>query len=408
MNAEYTVEFVDPSYRKAKVRARIPLSGNSVMMEGGIAGAFQDGWSTFVGNLTAKDDDQKIVKLKRAGRDRWEIPEPTPQTLGLSYTVILGHDRYPDKWPFGYKQAAYGRQDYAFYTGKSLFVATPELADATISFTLPAGWKVRTGWKETSESPNKFSAQGLTELWHTGLVVGNPREKRVAVENVSSTVVSGKKMRLSVELLADTVVRLIPEAAKVFGGSPNEKVLVVVDCDSEYLHEGGEAFNRSILLMFQRPAGEENRSHWSHVLTHELIHLWIGYTIQFHDQHRVEWFLEGVTDYLTLLLQARLGMISLDGLLEGLSFNYEEYGKRAGSISLVEAGANKAKNYWLIYSGGAMVAMALDSEIRSRSENRYGWRDYCRRCTGTPLNTRPNSPLIKYTRRPPDPSRAGT
>jgi predicted metalloprotease with PDZ domain len=117
-------------------------------------------------------------------------------------------------------------------------------------------------------------------------------------------------------------------------------------------------------------------SSWSHIITHELGHLWNGQSIR--EENQEFWFVEGVTDYLAYLVEARAGLISKAELLKVFAKKFDEYKPVAGKIALRKAGNDKAKHYDLIYSGGLVAALALDIEIRKATKNQKGLVDLLR------------------------------
>jgi predicted metalloprotease with PDZ domain len=154
--------------------------------------------------------------------------------------------------------------------------------------------------------------------------------------------------------------------------------VIIVNTDKNYVG-GGAVFVRTISMMLKEVPQKTNEAStfsWNHIIAHELGHLWNGQSIR--EENQESWFHEGVTDYLAYLVQARIGLISKAELPKVFSKKFDEYKAVAGKISMRKAGSNKAKNYDLIYSGGLVAALALNSEIRKATQNQKGLADLLR------------------------------
>lgn len=129
------------------------------------------------------------------------------------------------------------------------------------------------------------------------------------------------------------------------------------------------------MLFAQPPTGADTT--WAHVCLHELLHMWIGVSIRRADAE-AEWFQEGVTDYLALLLLVRARVVDEETLLGMLANSYARYAPHAGRRSLASAGQDKAAETGLLYGGGLFVGLLLDLEIRSGSRGAKSMRDLLR------------------------------
>ena len=94
-----------------------------------------------------------------------------------------------------------------------------------------------------------------------------------------------------------------------------------------------------------------------------MIHLWIGNAIRAADEPHENWLTEGFTDYLSYQIMVMAGFLSRQELLNQYQEESRKYLAQAGHISMRDAGEKKERNYALVYSGGFLVAIALDAEI---------------------------------------------
>jgi predicted metalloprotease with PDZ domain len=375
--AIYTVKFSEKSYRRAKISARIPMHGETILMYPEGAENFPRQWATFVRDLSVKLPNGKSYNPQYVGNAQWKITPPRPQYVDLDYEVVIEHDLSPAKWKFGYKQAAFARPNYVFSSGKALFIGTYELDDIMVQFDVPPNWRVHTGWNPLPEKPNTFLLKGVTELTEVAIVVGQPLERLVAVDDLEVTFAVGNEMANSLDLMAANSHRFIMVAKKFFADAPSSGMLIIADFDPAYVG-GGEAFTHSICLVFSQPPMENNKASWEHIINHEILHLWIGNSIRFSEQHQEYWFNEGFTDYVTNMLERNLGYVNDDEFLERLAGHYQKYLGHAGHISPSEAGNDKAGHYDLVYSGGLIIAFALDMELCKLTRFEKGIRELLR------------------------------
>ena len=374
--SQYTVNISEQDKRLVRVEARIIPKGNilGVCPEG--ANHLPDKWATFIRNLTAKDDSGAVIQLQYLGEGAWQIPEPLPKSITLNYDVLIKHDQ--GKWPFGAKEAAYVRDDGVFYTGASLFITMLELTNMTVRFNVPNGWKVTVPWQEVSGQENTFRVSNAEELVWIGMLVGKHLERKTHVGNLEVTLAIGQDLKPSADLFDQTVKTIVPAYINIYGGEPVfrgssiNKFVIFANRDPND-EGGGAVFVRTISMMLRDlPTKQEAAStfSWSHIIVHEMGHLWNGQSIR--EAGQESWFNEGVTDYLSYLLEARAGLISRQELLKVFAQKYDEYLAVAGKLSIRRAGDHKGANYDLVYSGGLIAALALDVELRRNTKNVNG------------------------------------
>lgn len=368
---EYTLTLSETNRRLVKVEARLPVQGGTLMMHPAGANHLPDGWAAFVRNLTAKNESGQIIQLQAAGKARWQIPEPLPQTITLSYDLLIEHDQ--DRWPFGHDEAAYVKADCVFFIGRALFIGAPTFKNISLRFQLPPGWRVSAPWPGTSRQSHTFVIPQADELLDAAFLVGKHYERLIKVEGVEAVIATGQDLKDAADLFEATIKPILTAASKLFGGapvingSPSSRFLIIANRDT---FDGGGTFPRSISMLFKDPPQLSNRDKWGHIIVHELLHLWNGMSVRSVSQEH--WLSEGFTDYLAYLLEARAGFIKLPELFAHLAREYGKYTAVAGKFGMRPAGVAKAKNYDLIYSGGLIAALALDLELLQRTGGRQG------------------------------------
>jgi predicted metalloprotease with PDZ domain len=364
--ARYSIRVTAEHPRLADVSVDLGNVADVLEMDPEYAEALPDRWAQFVSHLTAVDPSGREVKVSYQGAARWRLGAGHPSSIHLHYQVSLEHDK--THWEFGAKEAAYAKPNWVFYTGRALFIAPPNLGASVVDFVLPPDWTVTTPW-QAAPGPRAFAVPGFRELTHVGLVMGKYAEQTLRAGGTNVAVALGQDLAGSMPLFIRALKPLLRAAADLFGGSPPGRFVVLANRDT---YTSGGAFLRSISMVFQEAPTAETKTFLAHFLGHEMLHLWIGGAIRAADEDHQNWLSEGFTDYLSYQLMLQEGLLTPRQLSEQASIEYGKYRAQAGRISLFRAGEHKDKNYDLVYSGGYVAALSLDTEIRRRSS---GHRD---------------------------------
>jgi predicted metalloprotease with PDZ domain len=173
----------------------------------------------------------------------------------------------------------------------------------------------------------------------------------------------------SAPLVEGVLKQSLITAADMLGPVPSQTFAVIADIEPKY--SGGGTFVRSVSMLFQEPPTVANQDEWGHIVTHELLHLWLGGAIQPAAEQEY-WLTEGFTDYLSNLVELRSALISEEMFWERVREHHTKYLKQAGQVSLRDAGLQKGKYYDLVYSGGFLAALVLDVQMRQRSGDARG------------------------------------
>lgn len=363
----YVVRMAEYDRRLVNVEARIELTDSVLTMYPEGADHVPQGWATFLRGLQATDDAGRRIRLRDLGKGRWVVPRPFPPAVRLRYEVLLHHDAGP--WPFGAKEAAYVKDDGVFVTGRALFVAQDLMRPIAVRIEVPERWHVATPWAGVAGQRNTFRVPNATELLQVGMALGQHQQRRLVLGGTTVILAVGHALPGALELFSETLGPALARAESLFGGSPSGKYVVVAHADR---YDGGSAFVRSFDVVFRDPPTRENRDRWAHVVTHEVLHLWLGGAIAAPQRAQEYWFTEGATDYLANLLELRAGVVDREAFLTRIGEAWDRYRAAPGGRSLRAAGADKAGNYDLLYSGGLLATLALDVEMRRATDGRAG------------------------------------
>jgi predicted metalloprotease with PDZ domain len=363
----YVVRIAAWDRRLVNVEARIELTDSLLVMYPEGADHVPNGWATFVRELVATDDAGRRIRLRDLGKGRWSVPRPFPPAVRLRYEVLLHHDAGP--WPFGAKEAAYVKDDGIFVTGRALFIAQEVMRPIAVRIEVPERWFVATPWAEAPGQRSIFRVPDATELLQVGMALGQHQQRRLLLGGTTVILAVGRALPGALELFAGTLGPALARAEALFGGSPAGKFVVIAHADN---YDGGSAFIRSFDVVFREPPTQANRDQWGHVVTHEVLHLWLGGAISPPQRNQEYWLTEGTTDYLANLLQLRAGIVDRDAFLARIGEAWDRYVASDRARSLRAAGTDKAGNYDLLYSGGLLATLVLDVEMRRATDGRAG------------------------------------
>ena len=134
---------------------------------------------------------------------------------------------------------------------------------------------------------------------------------------------------------------------------------------------------------------------WEMGVIHEVLHFWSAETFRY-ATNQEQWFNEGVSEYLTLRLSAKLGIISKDEIFHVFAKPISTYlsAKGIGKLSLREAASTdelKRQHYLLVYHGGYVVGMILDHQIRLKSNGAKSLTDLMREVYASNSRSHPYS-----------------
>jgi len=386
----YTVTISEENLRVIHVDAVLTHRQGHLTMDWESASHLRDGWATYVFGLEVKGLDGKEVAFKTEGRASWRLEE-APDTINVSYDIRIGHDyiRWPDG---GHNEAVYILDHSLFFVGRAVFLATttdvsaPGYENVIVDFVIPDYWKVTTTWDPLPTNPRGYTAHGLRDLTEIGIYVGEQQKRIINVGGIETILSTATDFSRVLDLIETTLRPVVPGAIDFFGGVAGKRFALIANIAPQTVIDpyfGGGVLSQTMSLSMTGLPQGFMVSILNHIITHEFLHLWIGVGISAADPEREYWFSEGFTEYSTLKLMKSLKLIDEDHFISapmsGLEDDVQKYLPVAGSISMREAGLEKSANYDLIYSGGALVAFALDVELREGSDMQLGFEDFVQR-----------------------------
>lgn len=371
--AHYRVSVASPQADRVDVRARFTLVADTIGMYVTASPQLANGSADLVASLEVRDADDRPIAATNLGMGDWKLSRGAAgEVVDVRYSVKLDHGQYD--WGPGIDEVAYRTDDGLFFAASVLFVVPfGGLQEGVeLEFDIPPSWHVSHPFDE-DEGAIHTDATGLVD---NCFFVGTHLEETISLDDFTFVLALGNDLAAERDLFVETMRPVLARAQTIFGGMPARNRYLVVA--NRYPRTDGGAYSGSYSILLDGPVDDASSVIWGHLIVHEVLHFWNGITLQ-PVSSREEWFKEGITDYLTVLLRARAGQ-------EGREISYRKIENAYRRVVLSRmmmgntegldaAGAHKQRNRMLVYGGGLLVGLALDLQIREGSRDQNGLLD---------------------------------
>ena len=380
----YRIIFDSESPKTARVEAEITLREQKLRMASWGHPYLPQGWATFVKDLQVTDQQGLPVSFEDAGEETWgawKINANDGMRLSLKYETEFSQDQYDWNEAGGQDSRPSLSNGALFLVTKALFIYSPGTKSAEVEIVTPDGWTISSPWPAVAGFQNKFAVDSWISLVNNALVVGEHRQRVVNDGDMTIVLALDEQLAESIDIFEQTFRKQLGAYRELFGGTPESRYLVSIRIADE---DDGESFENSFNQVITPDRINQRAIVWANTMGHELFHYWNGnHVLVAAEKQNAEWFGEGFTEYYSSLTLLRTGLID-----ESLWFRkLETYLARyvittsmwpVDTVSLVDAGKEKHKNWLRIYGGGATIALALDIEIRSATGGAKGLDDVMR------------------------------
>ncbi len=278
-----------------------------------------------------------------------------------------------------------------------------------VEVSLPEGWnQISTGLHRVEGASNKFYAEDTDDFLDCPIEAGNYKTFEFeAFGKPHYVAVIGPDV-YDEKILINDMKRVVEATAKILGDIPYEHYTFIVHL-TQNSSGGIEHKNSSVLHFirwdFQNP--EKYKRMWLSLVSHEYFHLWNVKRIKpveladfdYNNENYTSllWMSEGFTSYFDDLILRRAGIYSEDEYLTVLSYIIERLLTIPGRFyqSVEEASFDAWIKFYRkhentnnqgisYYVKGAQLALALDFEIRKRTNHQKSlddllkmlWNDY--------------------------------
>jgi predicted metalloprotease with PDZ domain len=376
--AAYIVSFNKSNCKEISIEATLPLINDTLYMSQAMTEGLENGWAHYFSDLKATSRDGRGLELKSIGKSLWVVGgNNTNNTINLSYKVLINHDKYQWKVSGAFARA-YTTDSLVFFAGRVVFIVPKGSSkyQFTVQYILPNEWDISTPYLPINDAQNKFMVTNLSSLWANGNMAGWLEKENIKHNGIEVEFASTKGTREGNKLMSQAISPIVEEYDRLMGGSPKGKFTIFTTVGHD--NGGGEAFRNSISLKMGNHPSISNKSEWGYSLSHEIFHLWNGVGTGLFPaiNSESEWFVEGFTEYMSLLIGQKKGLITEKEFFENLSIRLAKLKYADTSLSLIDAGKDKGKNYNLIYFGGMYLAMAIDIELINNSQGSLRFSDF--------------------------------
>ena len=111
---------------------------------------------------------------------------------------------------------------------------------------------------------------------------------------------------------------------------------------------------------------------WRATFAHELFHMWNSHSLNMPNSPTLEWFKEGVTEFITYDALECIGTMSPSELEKAGMASFRKFANafqnKAVPVSIAGAGANKGSHGGIVYNGGWTLALWLDRSLRRETD----------------------------------------
>jgi predicted metalloprotease with PDZ domain len=346
-------------------------------------------------------EDGRSLPVERVDKGRWRIGTGSVAGVEARYE-IYGHDLRTESVDVN--------SDHLFLTGILAFPYVDGAKDlpCEVVLHLPPGWKVFTELKEIGKNPPRFRAENYDVLVDSPIDCGHPAELTLMASGIPHRIVlCGEGGNAEPHRLEADVTRFVETTIRLFGDSPLEHYTFFLHLTDE--PDGGLEHLTSNSAVVSRNTFRPKSSYQRLLvlLCHEYFHLYnvkrirpkvlgpFDYTKEVYTH--LLWLMEGTTDYYAYLLLRRAQLRPAKHYLEKLGERIQRYlaipGRAVRSLEEssflswidlylpYEDSRNQSVSY---YTKGDLVSLALDLEIRHRTEDhhslddvmRHLWRNY--------------------------------
>lgn len=296
------------------------------------------------------------------GRGVWDLPEKNAR---MTLLVKITNERDPGRFD------ARMTKDWAIFRGDNIIPAvyTDEApgaeSKATLTFKLPKGWSIETGWPRIKgntfriDNPERRFDRPIG--WMIAGKLGT-RRNQVGNTNVAVSAPQGEGTRRMDTLTFLTFVW--PQMQQAFGQTP-DKLLIVSAGDPMW--RGGLSASNSLFLHADRPLVTEDGTS---PLVHELVHMVTRISGALEDDSSDDWIAEGLAEWYSVELMFRAGAMNRERRQQIMS----RLSKRGEDVTFLR----QARSTGAVTARAVVLFDELDQEIRLRTNNQHDLDDVVR------------------------------
>ncbi len=378
------VQIVPPIVNKDSVEFQMPKI---------IPGTYDvHNYGRFVSEFLALGPEGEKLEVKQLDKNRWRIYQAF-DLYKITYKVDDTYD-YEENTDI-FEPAGTSVDDSVFLLNNFGFIGyLKEFQE--VQFTLkvkkPKGFYGSSALIATNENGlDVFTTKNYFDLHDNPILYCVPDTASMEVGGARVLVSVFSKLGLvNAKKSLEQISEVLNAAATYLGGTlPVEKYAVLIYCaDPEKMGAGYGALEHHKSTVLYMPEVDDDFFYNGvrDITAHEFFHIITPLNIhseQIHKFNFIEpemsehiWFYEGVTEYNSILVQVRDGIITTDEFLDQMRDKMIENESYNGNIPLTMASKFTLEflkeEYSNFYQKGAIAGLALDLKLRSLSQGNYG------------------------------------
>jgi predicted metalloprotease with PDZ domain len=343
--------------------------------------------------LEATDERGNALPVKKLEKARWRVEAGGVAKVALKAKVYANELTVRTSHVDG---------THAFFNGANVFLFREETlgAPCVLSLDVPEGWRVATALPAGGE-PGSWRADDYDHLVDCPVEMGLHDLVTFDVDGVPHRVAIWGEGNHDRARVAADLEKIVRAQKKLMGGLPFSSYLFILHLTDK--GRGGLEHRDSTALLYPRFGFRPKKEYeeFLRLASHEYFHSWNvkrlkpkafdPYDLTKETYTRLLWAMEGFTEYYEIIALARAGLVSRERLLS--IFGEEITGLLRTPGRAVQSLADSSFDTWIkyyrpdensvnagisYYRKGALVALALDLEMRAATGNAKSLDDLMR------------------------------
>lgn len=350
----------------------------------------------FVGGFQALDGEGRPLNVTRRGDNQFII-RPAAAIRSIHYQVEDSYDTEIREWPVYPMAGSNLENDNVVINGHMVagYFHGHQGRPLRVRYVVPETWTIGTsmdlqdGW---------YYASSFDDFVDSPVIAGRLSSKRLKIGNTHVDVfVYSQNDEVQADRLSDAMKNVLHAADQFLEGLPIERYAFLFhfrrSFDSPFY--GALEHKRSSFYALPEASMDLITPQIVSYAAHEFFHIVTPLNIhsdviaRFNFENPVPsrhlWFYEGTTEWASLAMQVRAGLITTRQFIDEIENKLRAADRYRHDISLVDlslgAYENHVDQYPNVYEKGALVSLLLDMRLLELSNGKTGWRDVIRRLT---------------------------
>jgi predicted metalloprotease with PDZ domain len=354
-------------------------------------------YGMYLSDFKALGPEGEALEVKRLSKNRWRIY----QAFDLYKITYKVDDTYDFEGKTGiFEPAGTSIDDSVFLLNNFGFVGYikgQKEKPFELRIKKPAGFYGSTALvvnSASSEDTDVFTTKNYFELHDNPILYCEPDTASIMVGGAKVLVsVFAPQKQVNAKEALKNISEVLQASANYLGGAlPVDKYAVLIYCVDPKSVEGGYGaleHHKSTVLYMPEVNSDFFYKGVQDITAHEFFHIITPLNIHSEQIHNFDfinpemskhiWFYEGVTEYNSIIVQIRNGIIDEEEFLDQVQDKMETADTYNQGVPLTVASKFTLTflkdEYLNFYAKGALAGLALDLKLRSLSEGDYGLPD---------------------------------